>query len=232
MSPGCYTRWSGCRADRAPCRTRVDGDLPPSDRRAPPPCGRRRRHRHRRRQDVGRRPSSDRSPRGGPAASPPASRRSPSNRTTTPALVDAAVLGAASGESAEEVCPPHRWYDVAMAPPMAAEALGRPPFTIRDLMAELRWPAERPWTWVWSRRRAGCARRWPPTVTVSRCARRLTPMSWCWWPTPGWGRSTRCGSPSMPWALWPARWSSCSTASMPPWACTRATASGCRCVTH
>ena len=57
-----------------------------------------------------------------------------------PARLDAAILGAATGEPPEEVCPPHRWYEVPMAPPMAAEALGRPPFTIQDLMSELRWP--------------------------------------------------------------------------------------------
>ena len=56
---------------------------------------------------------------------------------------DAAVLGAATGEAPEVVCPPHRWYPVAMAPPMAAAALGRPPFTLADLVAELRWPARR-----------------------------------------------------------------------------------------
>lgn len=43
-------------------------------------------------------------------------------------------------EAAEEVCPPHRWYEAAMAPPMAADALGRPPFTVADLVGELRWP--------------------------------------------------------------------------------------------
>jgi dethiobiotin synthetase len=58
-----------------------------------------------------------------------------------PASLDAAVLGAATGEPPEEVCPPHRWYEVPMAPPMAAEWLGRPPFTIQDLMSELRWPS-------------------------------------------------------------------------------------------
>jgi dethiobiotin synthetase len=57
-----------------------------------------------------------------------------------PAGLDAAVLGAATGEPSEQVCPPHRWYETAMAPPMAAESLGRPPFTIDDLMAELVWP--------------------------------------------------------------------------------------------
>jgi dethiobiotin synthetase len=59
-----------------------------------------------------------------------------------PAGRDAAVLGAASGEAPEQVCPPHRWYEVAMAPPMAAEMLGRPPFTIEDLASELRWPSD------------------------------------------------------------------------------------------
>jgi dethiobiotin synthetase len=59
-----------------------------------------------------------------------------------PAGLDAAILGAATGDPPEEVCPPHRWYEVAMAPPMAAERLGRPPFTIQDLMSELRWPAD------------------------------------------------------------------------------------------
>ncbi|HEY5384332.1 MAG TPA: dethiobiotin synthase [Acidimicrobiales bacterium] len=57
-----------------------------------------------------------------------------------PAGLDAAVLGAATGEPVDEVCPPHRWYETAMAPPMAAESLGRPPFAIDDLMAELVWP--------------------------------------------------------------------------------------------
>jgi len=53
---------------------------------------------------------------------------------------DADVLGAATGEAPTSVCPRHRWYEVPMAPPMAAEVLGRPPFTIRDLIAETVWP--------------------------------------------------------------------------------------------
>ncbi|HEX2050412.1 MAG TPA: dethiobiotin synthase [Actinomycetota bacterium] len=53
---------------------------------------------------------------------------------------DAEVLGAATGESPERVCPPHRWYETAMAPPMAADALGRPPFTLAELVAEARLP--------------------------------------------------------------------------------------------
>lgn len=55
---------------------------------------------------------------------------------------DAEVLAAASGESPEAVCPPWRSYRRAMAPPMAAEALGLPGFSVADLVAELRWPAE------------------------------------------------------------------------------------------
>ena len=58
------------------------------------------------------------------------------------AALDAAVLGSASGEPPESVCPVHRWYEVPMAPPMAAEMLGRPAFAIGDLVTELRWPDE------------------------------------------------------------------------------------------
>ena len=50
---------------------------------------------------------------------------------------DADVLAAASGESPETVCPHDRWIPLAMAPPIAAEQLGNPPFTIADLVSEL-----------------------------------------------------------------------------------------------
>jgi dethiobiotin synthetase len=53
---------------------------------------------------------------------------------------DAARLAHATGEHPAAVCPQHRWYPVAMAPPMAAEALGRRAFTIADLVDELAWP--------------------------------------------------------------------------------------------
>lgn len=53
---------------------------------------------------------------------------------------DADVLAAATGERAEDVCPSARWYEAPMAPPMAAQALGRDPFTVADLLGELRWP--------------------------------------------------------------------------------------------
>jgi dethiobiotin synthetase len=52
---------------------------------------------------------------------------------------DAEVLAQATGEQVGKVCPMHRWYPLAMAPPMAAEALGRPPWTVADLVGELRW---------------------------------------------------------------------------------------------
>src|SRR5206468_3372795 len=39
------------------------------------------------------------------------------------------------------ICPRSRWYEVAMAPPMAADALDRPSFTIADLLAELSFPS-------------------------------------------------------------------------------------------
>jgi dethiobiotin synthetase len=57
-----------------------------------------------------------------------------------PAGFDSAVLGTASGEPSETVCPPHRCYEVAMAPPMAADVLGRGRLTLGDLLEELRWP--------------------------------------------------------------------------------------------
>jgi dethiobiotin synthetase len=53
---------------------------------------------------------------------------------------DAEVLGAASGEHPDLVCHPFRSYHRAMAPPMAAEVLGLPPFTVDDLIQELVWP--------------------------------------------------------------------------------------------
>jgi dethiobiotin synthetase len=71
------------------------------------------------------------------AARKPAQSFGPDDATT-----DAAVLGAATGEDATTVCAPHRWYGVPMAPPMAAAALGRPGFSIADLVSELTWPPD------------------------------------------------------------------------------------------
>ena len=57
-----------------------------------------------------------------------------------PGPSDAAVLAAATGEPVETVCPPDRWYGIAYAPPMAADALGLPAPTSAELLAELTWP--------------------------------------------------------------------------------------------
>jgi dethiobiotin synthetase len=61
---------------------------------------------------------------------------------------DADVLAAATRERPDDVCPPHRWYPLPMAPPMAADALGRPSFAVADLAAELSWPAGVDVGWV------------------------------------------------------------------------------------
>ncbi len=56
---------------------------------------------------------------------------------------DAERLGAASGEHPGAVCHSFRSYHRAMAPPMAAEALGLPPFTVAELIEEMEWPVDR-----------------------------------------------------------------------------------------
>ena len=53
---------------------------------------------------------------------------------------DAEILGRATGEDPRDVCPPHRWYEVAMAPFMAADALGRDRFDMPELVGEVRFP--------------------------------------------------------------------------------------------
>jgi len=55
---------------------------------------------------------------------------------------DAEVLAVATGEDPSTVCPPHRTYSVAWAPPMAADELGLQPFTVADLVAEIGWAAD------------------------------------------------------------------------------------------
>ncbi len=58
-------------------------------------------------------------------------------------LTDAELLADASGIDPMLVCPPARWYEVPLAPPMAAASLGRPGFTISDLVAETSSAADR-----------------------------------------------------------------------------------------
>ena len=53
---------------------------------------------------------------------------------------DAEILAEATGEHPGEVCRSYRSYHRAMAPPIAAEALGLPAFTVADLVEELSWP--------------------------------------------------------------------------------------------
>lgn len=52
---------------------------------------------------------------------------------------DAGLLASTTGEQLHVVCPAHRWYGLAMAPPMACDALENPPFTAADLLSELQW---------------------------------------------------------------------------------------------
>jgi dethiobiotin synthetase len=56
-----------------------------------------------------------------------------------PGPTDADVLAAATGEHADDVCPGHRWYPLAMAPPIAASLLEREGYLIADLADELMW---------------------------------------------------------------------------------------------
>lgn len=59
-------------------------------------------------------------------------------------VTDADQLAAATDDSPQQVCPPSRWYEVPMAPPMAASALGRDPVLLADLVEEsTQWWAER-----------------------------------------------------------------------------------------
>lgn len=69
------------------------------------------------------------------AARKPAQSFAPTDSST-----DASILAAATGEQPDQVCLPHRNYETPMAPPMAAEVLGREPFSLADLVAELSWP--------------------------------------------------------------------------------------------
>jgi dethiobiotin synthetase len=66
-----------------------------------------------------------------------AARKPVQSNTADDPWTDADALAAATGEDPLVVCPPHRRFPLAMAPPMAADALGRAPFTISDLTAEI-----------------------------------------------------------------------------------------------
>ncbi len=70
--------------------------------------------------------------------------RKPAQSFAPGAVLDSEVLGQATGEPAGVVCPAHRSYPLALAPPMAAEALSLRPPTIDDLVGEVNgsWPAQ------------------------------------------------------------------------------------------
>ncbi len=53
---------------------------------------------------------------------------------------DAQVLAAATGEDPDDVCRPDRAYPVAMAPPMAADVLGRRVPPLREVVADVAGP--------------------------------------------------------------------------------------------
>ena len=55
---------------------------------------------------------------------------------------DAHLLAAATGEDPASVCPAHRWYPLAMAPPIAAQRLGLAAIALRELLGELAWPGD------------------------------------------------------------------------------------------
>ena len=55
-------------------------------------------------------------------------------------MTDARILAAASGEDEFVVCPSHRRYPLAMAPPIAADALGRDRLLLAEVMRELELP--------------------------------------------------------------------------------------------
>lgn len=57
-------------------------------------------------------------------------------------LTDAEQLAIATGEAPLDICPAHRSYPVAMAPPMAADVLRLSKISIRELCAEILWPSD------------------------------------------------------------------------------------------
>ncbi len=54
--------------------------------------------------------------------------------------LDADILADATGETPDAVCKPHRCYELPMAPPIAADILGRPRIQLDDLIDEIAWP--------------------------------------------------------------------------------------------
>lgn len=61
-----------------------------------------------------------------------------------PHPTDASLLAEATGEDVSRVCADALSYPIPLAPPMAAEALGRPIPTLADLAAACAWPRPAP----------------------------------------------------------------------------------------
>ena len=53
---------------------------------------------------------------------------------------DARQLSNATGEAETDVCPANRNYPLALAPPMAADALGRTRISLDEMLVEIVWP--------------------------------------------------------------------------------------------
>ncbi len=64
------------------------------------------------------------------------------------APTDAQLLAEATGEQLHQVCSPLRCYELAMAPPMAADCLQRSPILLDELLQELTWPADLDLGWL------------------------------------------------------------------------------------
>ena len=113
-----------------------------------------------------------------------------------PAGFDSAVLGAASGEASETVCRPAGGTRWPWRRPMAADVLGRGRFTLAELVrgTGLADAGRRGRTGGDGRRGALAAD--PRRRRRGPGRRRWRPTSCCWWPTPGWERSTRFASRS------------------------------------
>jgi dethiobiotin synthetase len=55
---------------------------------------------------------------------------------------DAEILAVATGQEPTDVCPQSRWYEVPLAPPMAADVLGLDEIRLAALVGEITWPPD------------------------------------------------------------------------------------------
>ncbi|HEY6641095.1 dethiobiotin synthase [Povalibacter sp.] len=70
-----------------------------------------------------------------------AARKPVQSYDTNPIVTDAQQLAESTGEPITVVCPEHRCYPLALAPPMAADLLKRPRILLQDIVDEIQWPA-------------------------------------------------------------------------------------------